>query len=331
MTLRVGLLTSWNTRCGIAEYSRSLAGAMRRRGDVEVTVFGSRNVGDRAVREYEDWAVPSFEVQLWTPGSRYAFDADAVLEPELDVLHIQYSNVFYRRRQLVEVMRRFSGVLAITWHDKYVPRTFPWRMADLLYAHREDIGAGPRRIIPQGIEVRPPVIKTFGLGKSRTDIIGEICERNGWLFESSFGENRWLDTEELRAWLRDSDAIVLWYDEDRSSGGSAAVPMALSTRRPVFVNDTEWFRDLPERTTMLTKVSTPEQLEAAMRDRFVDDYAEPRSWDRVAETLVRDYKAVLADGGPGRRQPVRSRLFSMTDDKPLIRRKRQLLGHPFDG
>ena len=114
--MRVGLLTSWNTRCGIAEYSRSLAGAMRRRGDVEVTVFGSRNVGDRAVREYEDWAVPSFEVQLWTPGSRYDFDADAVLEPELDVLHIQYSNVFYRRRQLVEahasVLRRAGHHLA---------------------------------------------------------------------------------------------------------------------------------------------------------------------------------------------------------------------------
>jgi hypothetical protein len=331
MSLRVGLLTSWNTRCGIAEYSRSLAGAMRRRGDVEVTVFGSRNVGDRAVREYEDWAVPTFEVQLWTPGWRHGFDPDAVLEAELDVLHIQYSNVFYSRRALVEVMRRFRGVLAITWHDKYVPRMFPWHMADLLYAHREDVGVGPRRFIPQGIEVRPPVVKTFGLGKSRTDIIGEICERNGWAFESSFGENRWLETEELRAWLRDSDAIVLWYDEDHSSGGSAAVPMALSTRRPVFVNDTEWFRDLPERAENLTKVSSPEQLEAAMRERFADGYTEPRSWDRVAETLVADYTAVLAESPAGRRQPVRSRLFSMTDNKPMIRRKRALVGPRFDG
>lgn len=329
--LRVGLLTTWNTRCGIAEYSRSLAGAMRRRGDLDVAIFGSRNVGERAVREYEGWAVPAFEVQLWTPGWQHGFDAATVLERELDVLHIQFSNVFYPRRQLVEVMRRFDGVLAITWHDKYVPRTFPWRMADLLYAHREDVGVGPRRLIPQGIEVSPPVVKTFGLGKSRIDIIGDICERNGWRFESSFGEDRWLETEELRAWLRDSDAIVLWYEEDRSSGGSAAAPMALATRRPVFVNDTEWFRDLPDRTDTLTKVSTPEQLEAGLRERFADPYVEPRSWDRVAETLVDDYRGVIADGGRSRAQPFRSRLFSASDNKPMIRRKRALIGPRFDG
>ena len=108
------------------------------------------------------------------------------------------------------------------------------------------MGIGPRRLIPQGIDVRPPVIKTFGLGKARIDVVAEICERNGWRFEHSFGEDRWLEYEELYRWLRDCDAIVLWYEEDLTSGGSAAAPLAISTRRPVFVNDTEWFRDLPD-------------------------------------------------------------------------------------
>ena len=56
------------------------------------------------------------------------------------------------------------------------------------------------------------MIKTFGLGKARIDVIAEICERNGWRFEKSFGEKRWLEYDELYRWLRDCDAIVLWYD-----------------------------------------------------------------------------------------------------------------------
>src|SRR6188472_549506 len=164
--MRVGLLSSWNTRCGIAEYSRYLAQALRRRGDVDLTVFGSRNVGDRAVRAYEEGEHAVFDVQIWNPDREFELDVDAILAAGLDVLHIQYSNLFYNRRRLLELMRRFDGVVALTFHDKIVGKnTFPAALPDLLYAHREDVGIGARRLIPQGIAVHSPVIKTFGLGK----------------------------------------------------------------------------------------------------------------------------------------------------------------------
>jgi hypothetical protein len=320
--LKVGLLSSWNTRCGIAEYTGHLARAMRRRGDVELTVFGSRNVGDRAVHEYGPGEVPAFEVQIWDPDRSYGLDVEAILAADLDVLHIQFSNLFYNRRRLLELMRRFPGVLALTYHDKIVSRTtFPHTLPDLLYAHREDVGIGPRRLIPQGIDVHPPVVKTFGLGKSRDDIISAVCERNGWRFESSFGEKRWLEAEELYRWLRDCDAIVLWYDEDLTSGGSAAAPLAIATRRPTFVNTTEWFRDLPERTATLHKVADVEELERAMRAVLDDPFAQERSWDRVADTLVTDYSAALEarGAGPGRarRMPLRAYGFLALDQKPF--------------
>ena len=197
----------------------------------------------------------------------------------------------------------------------------------MLYAHREDVGVGPRRMIPQGIDLRRPVVKTFGLGKSRLDIIAPICERNGWDFQHSFGEDRWLDSEELFTWLRDCDAIVLWYDDDHRSGGSAGAPLAIGTRRPVFVNDTEWFRDLPERTSNLRKLHTPDQLERAMREVLTDSYAEKRTWDRVAETLLADYRSALARGRacePRSADTVRGRVFVRLDHKPLRRVLRQL-------
>jgi hypothetical protein len=327
--LKVGMLSSWNTVCGIPEYSRSLVEAMRRRGDVHVRVFGSRNFGKLAVRPYAEDEVPVMDIQAWHPDKKSELDVDVVLEVGLDVLHIQYSRLFYNRRRLVELMRRFDGVLAVSYHDKAIGTSFPWQLADLLFAHREDVGLGPRRLIPQGIDVRPPVVKTFGLGgKSRdVDLIASICERNGWQLETSFGRKTWMETEELRSWLRDSDAIVLWYPEVKTSGGSASAPFALGTRRPVFVNDALSFSDLPERTTNLRKVSSPEQLEAAMRAKLENDYVESRSWSRVADFIVESYHEALAErnGARGRRgAPLRSRVYSALDYKPLARVKHRL-------
>jgi hypothetical protein len=304
--MRVGLLTSWKTQCGIAEYSRALAKAFRGRGDIDLVVFGSRNVGDRAVREYEAYEQPVFDVQRWRPDHRFHLCVQSVLDHDLDVLHIQYSNLFYGRRDLVELMRSFPGVIALTYHDKVVSRAFPHELVDLLFAHRDDVGVGPRRLIPQGIDVRPPVVKTFGLGKSKDHVIREDC-----------------------------DAIVLWYPEDATSGGSAAAPMAISTRRPVFVNDTEWFRDLPERTATLRKIGSVAELELELEKLFRDPYAERRSWDSVAETLVAGYHEALSEAStvrPGReRRPrtSRSTVFALLDRKPLVKATARFLpiGH----
>jgi hypothetical protein len=325
MPTRIGILSTWNTRCGIAEYSRHLVEALRRQGDVEVIVLSSRNFGERATAPYEDWAKPAFDVQKWHPEYKFDLDVEMILEQELDVLHIQYSTLFYDRARLLELLRRFPGVTALTYHDKGGTLVFPHELIDLLYAHREDVGIGPRHFIPQGIELRRPVVKTFGLGRSRVDIIGEVCERNEWDFQHSFGEERWLGSEELFDWLRDSDAIVLWYDDDPLAGGSAGAPLAIGTRRPVFVNDTEWFRDLPEHTANLHKCHTPEDLEIAMREVFADPYAEQRTWDRVATTLLADYRGALQESPaliPRKSDALRSRTFVALDHKPLRRAMR---------
>jgi hypothetical protein len=325
--MRIGILTTWNTRCGIAEYSRYLVDALRRQGDVEVTVFASRNFGQRVVAPYEEWAAPAFDVQIWHPKHSFELDVERVLACPLDVLCIQYSNLFYDRARLVELLRRFAGVTALVYHDKGGVWAFPYELVDLLYTHREDVGVGPRRVIAQGIDLRRPVVKTFGLGKSRLDIIAPVCERNGWDFQHSFGDDRWLESEELFAWLRDSDAIVLWYDEDHRAGESAAALVAIATRRPVFVNDTEWFRDLPKHTASLRKLRTPEDLEIALREALTDSYAENRTWDQTAGMLLRDFRDATERTPvhpPRNHEAIRERVFITLDHKPLRRVLRQV-------
>jgi hypothetical protein len=325
--LRIGMLSTWNTRCGIAEYSRYLVNALRRQDDVEVTVLGSRNFGARAVAPNEDWVAPAFDVQIWHPKHRFDLDVERILACPLDVLQIQYSNLFYDRGRLIELLHRFPGVTSLVYHDKGGVWAFPYQLVDLLYTHRQDVGVGPRRLIKQGIDQRRPVVKTFGLGKSRLDIIAPICERNGWDFQHSFGDDRWLESEELFTWLRDSDAIVLWYDHDHLAGESAAALLAIATRRPVFVNDTEWFRDLPDHTDSLRKLHTAQELEAALREALKDSFAESRTWDQAASMLVGDFREAL-DARPVRAHresdALRERVFITLDHKPLRRTLRRM-------
>ena len=303
MPTRIGILSTWNTRCGIAEYSRHLVEALRRHDDVEVTVLSSRNFGERATAPYEDWAKPAFDVQKWHPDYKFDLDVEMILEQELDVLHVQYSTLFYDRGRLLELLQRFPGVTALTYHDKGGTLVFPHELLDLLYAHREDVGIGPRHFIPQGIELHRPVVKTFGLGRSRIDIIGEVCERNDWDFQHSFGEDRWLDSHELFEWLRDSDAIVLWYDDDPLAGGSAGAPLRLAPAAPCSSTTPSGFATCPSTPPTCTSATPRRIFETAMREVFADPYAEERTWDSVASTLLADYRGVLDEAPrtcPGR-------------------------------
>jgi hypothetical protein len=119
---------------------------------------------------------------------------------------------------------------------------------------------------------------------------------------------------------------VLWYDEDLGSGGSAGAPLAIGTRRPVFVNDTEWFRDLPSALN-LRKLHAGGELQAALHELFANRYAEERTWDRVADTMLADFHGALERSRsrtPSARDALRRRAFAALDHKPLRRTLRRL-------
>ena len=285
----VGMLTSWNTQCGIAEYSRYLTSAMREIDDVDVVVLGSKNYDERKVAEDESFVVPVFGVLPWNNYGDHSFDTEEILELDLDVLHIQYEVVLYNPLGLLDLLTRFKGPKVVTYHDNCIPRDFPYSMFNLRYTHREEVGVGERYLIPFGIEDRAPVVKTFGLGRSRADIIEQVCSANGWRVDKSFGEQDWKSTDELTNWLRDSDAIVLYYDDVPSAGSSQAARTAIGTRRPVIVNDVTWFRGVEG----VYKVETPQELEETLRHLFKNTVIERDSWGNLAVSIVEDYKECL--------------------------------------
>lgn len=287
--MKIGVLTTWNTQCGIAEYSRYLVNALQRREDTEVVVLGSKNYDDRKVAEDEHYVVPVFAVLPWNSYNDHSFDVGRILSEQLDVLHIQYEVLLYNQAGLNSLLSEFQGLKVITYHDNCIPPDFPFYQFHLRYTHRENVGVGERFILPFGIENRKPVVKTFGLGRSRIDIIGQVCNNLGYDFQYSFGENEWKTTDELADWLRDSDCIVLYYDDVPSAGSSQAARTAIGTRRPVIVNNVTWFSGVKGAYF----VSNAEQLKKELFSLLDNRVIEQDSWDNIAAGHMEDYERNL--------------------------------------
>jgi hypothetical protein len=304
------MLTSWNTQCGIAEYSRALVEALRAREDVELVVLGSRNYDERAVAPDEDYVVACFDVEQWNRDGRHELDVERILDLGLDVLHVQYQLGLYDIPRLVELLERFDGATVITWHDNWVPPELLSRRFEASITHR--LGVGPADVvIPFGVRRLPAIVRTFGLGRSRAEVIAPICERNGWTFESAatsetpFGGQHWRPWRELHEWLRGADAIVLWYADDALMGSSQAAHTALATRRPVVVTDTTWFADLPHRPGILHKIADdPAVLEATLRELLsTNAIIADAALELVAERHVECYQEALSSIDRGASPP----------------------------
>ncbi len=187
LPLRVGLITTWNARCGVAEYSRALVGALRARGHT-VVVLANYPVNP-VPWGADDGGVYRFFYTGWhrERGVDAELAGRVVAGHALDVLHLQYQNFIYPG-DFLPVLRRLSlyAPLVATFHDAGVPGDFPrdavaraivhspvtarllgWRGAAVIPIGIHDLPAPPaaearRRL---GLGARP-VLCSLGLGRT---------------------------------------------------------------------------------------------------------------------------------------------------------------------
>ena len=300
--LRVGVLTSWQVPCGVYQYSSRYAEALARREDVHPVVLAARADAHRSTPPEWDGELCSVaKIGCWRDDQVYDLRTDVIARLGLDAIHVQYEQMLFNSEQLAGLCAGFDGPKAITYHDNCIPPSLQWQSFDLHYAHRWNIGPSDQvQVVPFGIEDRPPIVRTFGLGRTRWDYIAPICERHGWAFESAAshepiqgGGQRWMSHDDLISWLRGADLLVLWYDENGMAGSSQAARTAMAARRPLITNDTTWFEELPTRTSHYQKVSTLQQLETEMCALLADPYVSENSWDRVVDQFVEGYQRCL--------------------------------------
>ncbi len=127
--LRIGFLTTWNERCGVSEYTRALAGALRARGHA-VAVLANHPAhpvpwagaagGERGVHRffYTGWHRER--------GADAGLALRVVEELRLDLIHLQYQNFIYPADVLPVIGFLAERVpLVATFHDAGVPPEFP--------------------------------------------------------------------------------------------------------------------------------------------------------------------------------------------------------------
>lgn len=295
--MRIGILTSWRVPCGVYQYSARFADALAEIGHEPVILAGRADEHRSVPEESEHEVHDTTTIGMWSDDGQYSI-IKGIVNLNLDAIHVQYQSMLFTQPILMTLLRDTNCPLAVTFHDKCQHPSFPYRIFDLKFSHRWDVGPNNVEVIPFGIEDKPPVIRTFGLGRSRFDFIQGICSRNGWVAESTAshepifgGGQAWMPHEELLNWLRGADAIVLWYGEEPMAGSSQAARTALAARRQVFTNDTTWFEDLPANTRDYTKVSTLEELEHELQNEFKRPYVDEYSWTNVAKHLIGRYQS----------------------------------------
>jgi glycosyltransferase involved in cell wall biosynthesis len=112
---RIGFVTTWNARCGIAEYARYLAGSLP--PEFGPMVFASE--AEKTVRPDEEYVT-----RCWAPDGGAGVDSDtrlidAILRSGVEAVSVQFNFGFFspaRLARLTEALRREGIVTAVTMH-----------------------------------------------------------------------------------------------------------------------------------------------------------------------------------------------------------------------
>lgn len=294
--MNIAMMTTWNQVCGISDYAMSLVRHFPEEHNVKIIgpKLNERHHSLKPINGPDD----PFVERMWN-----ATIWDGIVKvdmPEIqnivdwaDVFHIQFQDALYHHEWLYHLVERTKNraKTVITLHDSCLNKIYP-----MLGSFNEVFTMKPEvqmqypqaKLMNMPTYDLPPLIRGFGLGRSKHDNIKAVCEDLGYRYEYNLAEDKWLPIDELISWLREADAIVLYYDEVGTAGSSAAARTALSSRRPVFVNNVTWFNDLPD--DAIIRFEDDEDLKSKLKDHLQRPYISANSFERAAEFHLDHYK-----------------------------------------
>jgi hypothetical protein len=242
----IAMMTTWLSVCGISEYSKNLAKEFYKMGH-KLMLFTNNVDGINP----KVWVEPVFGVACWGENPVIRINAFKewwkTFEKEngpIDIMYIQYHNSLYEPKGFNEILKWIPCPIIITFHDGAInsKHIFPKNVTSIV--HNENIKH--EYFIPFPTIEKTPKVFSFGMGRNSYDFIAEACKEIGITFEGHDAKkDGWLSEEELFNKMRLTDAIVLWYNDINLDGQSAALRTAISSHRPVIVNDIGWFSNAP--------------------------------------------------------------------------------------
>jgi hypothetical protein len=294
--MNIAMLTTWNSACGIAEYSRNLVDEFLATKEVNnIILFTNQPETSLEARPRLE-VVPIFGVHWWGEEPKidikkfakawYFFVKD---HGDIDVLFIQYQSSLYESEGFNWLLQNVKCPIVITYHDSTVnsKHIFPEKVSSIV--HNEDIQA--EHYIPFPTIETIPLVFSFGMGRNDYNFIEQVCIKLGVSFVGHDSrKSGWLNENQLFMAMKQADAIVLWYNDVPLKGQSAALRTAISSHRPVIVNDIGWFANAPrfvhkcgfDNNPKLDSIYLQVLLEAVLHL----DYIRENSFEKCAERYL---------------------------------------------
>ena len=271
--MKIAMMSSWNARCGIAEYSRGLVEELLKQGH-DVKVICNKPHSDSLEPPQNDVGrVECFEVTLRS--QKIEFDAKMALKVVdwADLLHIQFECGLYHPDWMPPFMEAVAmrKPVVVTMHSGYMWPEFPVGAVSTFIGHDKGIVAGltssrkPVHLISMGVKTdmlehvkdkgyeypdRCNTVVSFGLGRNDDDQCKQAISKLPFAdvaFGTSYGDSAWVPADQLRNFLIDSGVISLMYPPVGTNVSSSAAAFALSVPVPLVVSNTNWFNWLKEK------------------------------------------------------------------------------------
>jgi len=323
--MNIAMLTTWASNCGIAEYSKNLLTEfelqrhnillLNNKIDVHTPkdcTIAKQVFSEDMKKRFEEFklgafvAAKVFGVYWW--GEDAAFNADdaelkwALFEQTygpIDVLHVQYQSSLYEPKGFNKFMSGITCKKVVTQHDSSRNSKHDFDVFDVVITHSFHPSVRKHQkyfgfTFPT-IE-RTPVVFSFGMGRNNYDFIEQACKEIGVDFESHDArKDGWLSEDILFERMNSADAIVLWYNDVSIEGQSAALRTAISSMRPVIVNDIPWFRGAPDFVYKIMPIDISEEftakaaLQATLYNILHLGYLRQHSFKKLAEKHMEIY------------------------------------------
>lgn len=283
------MLTTWNSNCGIAEYSAHIVKEFLTMKEKNNVLLLTNKPNSSLESHPRLGVVPVFGVHWWGEDPKFQF-GKALSEMNdfeykngaIDVLFIQYQSSLYEAKGFNQFISGVKCPIILVQHDSTVNKEHDFSKIKRRIVHNEEISVDDYITFPT-IE-RTASVFSFGMGRNDYDFIEKACTEIGVNFWSHDSRKAgWWPEEKLFEAMRFCDAVVLWYNDVPLKGQSAALRTAISSHRPVIVNNIGWFENAPN---FVIKVSDKIGLQLALIQALHLGYIKTASFSKCAERYL---------------------------------------------